>query len=422
LAQDIWLFESIVVGSGVDAFSASVLLRIHEGSVNRHSMAVAVGGRVLIKGLQGRPELNGLEAKVKSFVAKSGRWEVVLQAPDFAGQRICCKPENVEAIPPAADAEDEVDDLDDLIADSLGGVQSAHAGEKQAAKPAAEAAAPQTWAKEAVRELKEEGARAGGEAGEGDFLSTLVKTLQDESFQKELVAEVAAAKGGGGEAASGSGARSSKAGGAAASSSSSAIGPALPPAGDAAAEDVMQNLLKSFSQVASGEGGDFEKGLETLMTSMMSPELLTDPIKKLVGGLEDYLKGDSAKGASQEDITRYENQLRVYNEVLRVYRDASSPLPDIAREEVTRLLQEIQTYGQPPEEVQKLASVPGLGGPDGPDGDNFEEFAKALQLSEADQDLVKRLQEDPEELTKALGELTQNMDMGGMAEEACKQQ
>ncbi|CAK0848994.1 unnamed protein product [Prorocentrum cordatum] len=79
----------------------------------------------------------------------------------------------------------ETDDLDNLIADSLGGVQSALDGERKADRPSGGGAG---WAGEAVKEMQQGGMRmSDGEVQPNEeFFSNLVQTFQDESFQKAM--------------------------------------------------------------------------------------------------------------------------------------------------------------------------------------------------------------------------------------------
>merc|ERR1712146_342485 len=116
------------------------------------------------------------------------------------------------------------------------------------------------------------------------------------------------------------------------------------------------------------------------------------------------------------DRKRHEDQLQMYKRILAVYKGNPDPLPDSAREEVQRLLSELHMLGQPPEEVMKQITPH-----EAEDGESFEDFMKTMglnsDLGSAEQDLLKKLTEDPEELTKVMKEIGE-----GKPEEACKQQ
>lgn len=239
----------------------------------------------------------------------------------------------------------EADDLDNLIADSLGGVQAALESERKAPAP-----------------------------------------------QPKPSSEVASAA-------------ASSAGGASQSSANDPM---------AGAEEFLQKFMKSFDS-AVGSDADFEKQLTTLMTSMLSTDLMTEPLQQIVTHLEPWLK--SQKGLPADDRRRYEAQLKLYKQVLAVYQSNPDPLPDPAREQVQRLLQELQGLGQPPEEVMRqIAPKEAEAGEE-----SFEDFMKQMgldsNLGAAEQDLLKKLSEDPEELTKVMKDMAE-----GLPEEACKQQ
>lgn len=293
------------------------------------------------------------------------------------------------------------DDLDNLIADSLGGVQSALEGERKAA---AAPAPGRGSAEDAVRELQQGPSRPEGQPGP-EFFENLLKTFQDPNFQKAIGDALQASDGGAAEQPS-----SEALALVASSSGSSSAGPKSPEG----PEDFLQNFMKSFNS-AVGSDSKFEQSLSGLLTSMLSTELLCDPLQQIVDRLEPWLK--QQKGLSSSERSRYESQLRVYRQLLAVYKGSPDPLPDAAREQVQRLLAELQAYGQPPDEVMRqIAPKEAEEG-----GESFEDFMKQMGLDSglgaAEQDLLKKLTEDPEELTKVMKDMAH-----GLPEEACKQQ
>lgn len=301
----------------------------------------------------------------------------------------------------------EADDLDNLIADSLGGVQSALEGERKAAPPAPAAGVElvaRSISGEAVRELQQGPARPDG-LSEGqppseEFFCSLVKTFQDEKFQQAMADVLQAADTMG---ASGPAPDDSKSMGEGGS--------------EPAVEDFLQNFLKSFDK-AVGSDTSFEKNLTTLMTSMLSNDLICEPLQQIADGLEPWL--EVQKGLSASDQSRYEAQLRLYKQILAVYKGNPDPLPDAARDEVQRLLSELHSLGQPPDEVMRqIAPKEAEEG-----SESFEDFVKSMGLDSglgsAEQDLLKKLTENPEELTKVMKDMAEGaLDEGG---EACKQQ
>lgn len=308
------------------------------------------------------------------------------------------------AADPAANM--EADDLDNLIADSLGGVQSALDADRRASVTPGDAPVGRSTG-EAVRELKQ-GPKSNGKDGEDqsqneELFSNLVMTLQDDTFQTSMAA---ALRGGDG----GSDGKQQLA----VSSTAPAIGPMPPPSSDAGVEEFLQGFLKSFDE-AAGSDGFFDKEITSLMTSMLSNDLICEPLQQIADQLEPWLK--TQKGLAAAERTRYEDQLKLYRKIISLYKSNPDPLPDQARGEVQRLLAELHALGQPPDEVMRqIAPKEAEEG-----GESFEDFMKSMGLDQglgaAEQDLLKKLTEDPEELTKAMKEMAD-----GLPEDGCKQQ
>merc|ERR1719499_728085 len=148
---------------------------------------------------------------------------------------------------------------------------------------------------------------------------------------------------------------------------------------------------------------------------MLSNDLICEPLEQISEKLEPWLK--SQKGLAQAERNRYEAQLRMYKQILSVYRQSPDPLPDDAQQEVQRLLTELHALGQPPDDVMKqIAPKEADEG-----GESFEDFMKSVglddNLGKNEQDLLKKLSEDPEELTKVMKDMAE-----GLPDEACKQQ
>mmetsp|Transcript_63774 Transcript_63774/g.183359 ORF Transcript_63774/g.183359 Transcript_63774/m.183359 type:complete len:329 (-) Transcript_63774:137-1123(-) len=326
------------------------------------------------------------------------------------------------------------DDLDNLIAESIGGVQSALESERKAASTSSVSAAignagtSQEWAKEAVRELKEAPVPGDGQVPGEDFFAQIAKTFQDESFQKAMAdalkgvdpegVDLATSAPVSGKSAAaptalpaahaGPAASLAPAPASAASSSSAAA------ASDGNAEEFLSKFMQSFDKAVGGDES-FEKSLGTLMPAMLSHELICEPLEQISSKLEPWLK--SKTGLSQSERSRYETQLRMYKHILQVYRSSPDPLPDDAREEVQRVLTELHSLGQLPDDImQQLAPKDAA-----PGDQSFEDFMKSMgldnSLGSAEQDLLKKLSEDPEELTKVMKDMAE-----GLPEEACKQQ
>lgn len=297
---------------------------------------------------------------------------------------------------------EEGDDLDDLIADSLAGVQSAVDADRKAGASGSSDSAVNA-AGDAVRELQQ--GPAGSEAGVPSeaFFNELVKSFQDENFQKSMASALQI-----------SDEKEDK-------PSTNGAGPTVPVAAskdDANVEDFLQNFLKSF-ETAVGNDQGFADQLSNIMTSMLSKDVIVEPLQQMAGALEPWLK--EQKGLASADRTRYEAQLKLYKDIIHIYDSCDSDVPDSAKNEVNRLLAELHTMGEPPAEVMKQIAPKEADSND----ESFEDFVKQMGLGEglgsAEQDLLKKLTEDPEELTNVMKEMASKLDGEG-TDEACKQQ
>jgi len=305
----------------------------------------------------------------------------------------------------------EGDDLDNLIADSLGGVQSALESERKVAPPQQPSEQGVRSAGDAVKALQQGPEElAEGSPPDEKFFCELVKTFQDEKFQKMMAAAL----------------EENENAGAVSSSSAEIAKPSSEPVAkkpetssatsgsEENVEDFLQNFLKSFEN-AVGNDGNFEKSISSLMTSMLSNDLICEPMQQMADALEPWIKAQ--KNLPEADMARYKAQLSLYRRIIQIYKDCKDPLPEDARIEVQRLLTELHSLGQPPDEVmQQMAPKEA-----DDSAESFEDFMKSMgldsSLGAAEQDLLKKLAEDPQELTKAMKDMAE-----GLPDEGCKQQ
>jgi hypothetical protein len=294
----------------------------------------------------------------------------------------------------------EADDLDSLIADSLGGVQSALEGERKSAA-AVEQSTNQCSgvASEAVRELQQEPPSSVSE-GEGlpptdEFFGSLARTFQDAAFQNAMADVLQKTDV---SAATGCIPVDSKS---ADKSASSAM-----TADDAGVEDFLQKFLGGFDK-AVGSDGHFEQNMASMMASMLSSDLICEPMQQISENLEKWLQSNT--GLSAVDQGRYDSQLRLYKQVLSICKSNPDPLPDAARGEVQRLLEELHKLGQLPDEVMNEITPKDAG----QGGESFEDFIQSMGLNSnlgaAEQDLLKKLTENPDELTKVMKDMAEGM-------------
>lgn len=186
---------------------------------------------------------------------------------------------------------------------------------------------------------------------------------------------------------------------------------------EAGVEEFLQNFMNTFKN-AVGNDEEFGNSMTNLMTSMLSKDLITQPLQQIIDALEPWM--NNQKDLSASERTRCESQLKLYKEIIDLYNRNPDPLPDDAQKEVQRLLSELHALGEPPAEVMQQIAPKESG-----DGEeSFEDFVKSMGLGDglgsAEQDLLKKLTEDPEELTKVMKDMAGKLD--GDPEEACKQQ
>ncbi|KAF5372385.1 hypothetical protein D9615_009296 [Tricholomella constricta] len=137
-----------------------------------------------------------------------------------------------------------------------------------------------------------------------------------------------------------------------------------------ATPDSLETLLASLGELGlGGEGPEDEAELagllENMMGQLMSKEVLHEPLKELSDSFPSYLEKPPAP-LSQEDRTRYENQLACVHKILAVFDKPSYNDDDPAvRKTISDLMAEMQGYGSPPPEVMGPLP-PGMAlGPDG---------------------------------------------------------
>lgn len=277
----------------------------------------------------------------------------------------------------------ESDELDNLIADSLGGVQAVLDAEKRNGN----AGTPSST--EAAKEPKDGPAKLSDE-----LFADLVDTFQDENFQKAM-ADVLKING----------------------LSNAAPPPSSADAPDATAVDndeesaeFLKNFRKSFDS-AVGSTPSFEQSLTTMTQSLIPVDLVCNPLKQIADHLALWLQ--QQEGLAAEDRARYESMMKIYRQVFDIYTSNPDPLPDDKYEEAERLLADVQALGQPPDEVMQQI-VP----EEAKDGETFQDFVKAMgvagELGAGEHDLLKKLVDNPDDLTNLMKDMA-----SGCPEESC---
>uniref|UniRef100_A0A7S1KTC6 Peroxin-19 n=1 Tax=Percolomonas cosmopolitus TaxID=63605 RepID=A0A7S1KTC6_9EUKA len=126
-------------------------------------------------------------------------------------------------------------------------------------------------------------------------------------------------------------------------------------------DELLKDMLKMFSGGASsnGEGVEGKSSdepvdedkmygiLENMMQTLMSPDILHEPMQKLVEQYPKWL--DEKKGTADPELyEKVEQQYKYAKQICDVYDNKSFPG---CLEEVMELMKEMQECGQPPEEI-----------------------------------------------------------------------
>jgi len=117
------------------------------------------------------------------------------------------------------------------------------------------------------------------------------------------------------------------------------------------AADPLESLLSKFGDGGEGTEEELQGILESMMTQLMSKEVLYEPLKELNDKFPKYLS-DNAATLSEEDKKRYESQQRIVTEIVAVFEDPTySPDSQEKGVKVVTLMNAMQTYGSPPAEI-----------------------------------------------------------------------
>jgi len=113
------------------------------------------------------------------------------------------------------------------------------------------------------------------------------------------------------------------------------------------------SLLSGLGNLGEGGEGDEELQaiLETMMSQLMSKDVLYEPLKELKDKFPSYL-ADNASKLSEADKKRYQSQQECVTKIISVFEDPkhSDDDPEGVVQVVT-LMNEMQTYGAPPTEI-----------------------------------------------------------------------
>ncbi|KAI0764748.1 Pex19 protein family-domain-containing protein [Fomes fomentarius] len=128
-------------------------------------------------------------------------------------------------------------------------------------------------------------------------------------------------------------------------------------------EDIFSRLGADLDSTESEE--ELKGMLETMMSQLMSKDVLYEPLKELHDKFPSYLE-DHASTLSTEDKTRYDKQSKVVAQIVATFEDSSYTDDDPQKGlKIVELMQEMQEHGSPPAEIMGPLP-PGFNlGPDG---------------------------------------------------------
>lgn len=109
---------------------------------------------------------------------------------------------------------------------------------------------------------------------------------------------------------------------------------------------------------AGGDGAEMAGLMESMMHALLSKDVLQQPMSEIADKYPRWIDANRAT-LSASEVEMYEKQLALVRELLVVYDEAPEDMPRIAR-----LMEEMQSLGQPPEEIVSDL-VPGVEFQDG---------------------------------------------------------
>lgn len=143
-------------------------------------------------------------------------------------------------------------------------------------------------------------------------------------------------------------------------------------------EDMLTQLLAGLGGGAGDGDFDMSKLLTDMLEQLSSKDVLYEPIKDLNTKFPDFLKENKDK-LPEAEYTRYTKQYEVTNDIMALFESPEFDNESTEkREEVNKLLENLQDLGNPPTElVGEVKDFPGLGdlgsmGVDGAGGLDFD--------------------------------------------------
>jgi len=115
----------------------------------------------------------------------------------------------------------------------------------------------------------------------------------------------------------------------------------------------LESLLSELGKMGEGGEGDedLQGILETMMSQLMSKEVLYEPLKELHDKFPAYLTENAMK-LSAEDKKRYESQQECVKKIITIFEAPKYSEEDPEQGiKVVTLMNEMQSFGAPPTEI-----------------------------------------------------------------------
>jgi hypothetical protein len=134
-------------------------------------------------------------------------------------------------------------------------------------------------------------------------------------------------------------------------------------------DECLAKLKQAAPQVSSQSNApDTEESLDKLLENLLTPDTILESMEALSVEMEKFLVGKEED--ESEETNKHRRQLEIYKNVAAIYKDspnisdASSPEAVQAKE----LLAELQSLGQPPNEVVEKLMMSQLSSEEGHEG------------------------------------------------------
>ena len=110
-------------------------------------------------------------------------------------------------------------------------------------------------------------------------------------------------------------------------------------------EEAMKGFMDAMAQGQKG----MQEMMDTMLQQLLSKDVLYEPMVEIAAMYPPWIKNNKKK-LPDEEIVRYEAQLA---KVRSIVEEVEKPEGETQFPTVVTLLQEMQSFGQPPEEIMK---------------------------------------------------------------------